>query len=29
MGKTALNTQKCAPLSLAGLKAGVSREELG
>ena len=26
-GKTALNTQKCVPLSLAGLKAGVSREE--
>ncbi len=27
-GKTALNTQKCMWLSLAGLKAGVSREEL-
>jgi hypothetical protein len=28
-GKTALNTQKRLPLSLAGLNAGVSREELG
>jgi len=27
-GKTALNTQKCMSLSLAGPKAGVSREEL-
>jgi hypothetical protein len=26
-GTTALNTQKCVALSLAGLKAGVSREE--
>jgi hypothetical protein len=28
MGKTVLNTQKRLPLSLAGLNAGVSREEL-
>jgi len=27
MGKIALNTQKCVPLSLAGLKAGVSRKD--